>query len=102
MPGNTEPDRETTSPALTASRTLIYCPVSHSVVDLGALGKPVQTATSTALGAEAWRRRVHTVEQMWNEIERLIEAMDLDPTHTRLYQDEIGRASCRERVYVLV
>jgi hypothetical protein len=68
-------------------RTLIYCPVIHSVVDLGALGTPVQTATRTAHGADAWRRRVHTVDQMWNEIERLIEAMDLDLKRTRLYQD---------------
>jgi len=87
MPGKAESDWETTSLAVTAPRTLIYCPVIHSVVDLGALGKPVQTATRTALGAEAWRRRVHTVDQMWNEIERLIEAMDLDPARTRLYQD---------------
>jgi len=54
---------------------------------LGALGNPVQTATRTAYGADAWRRRVHTVDQMWNEIERLIEAMDLDLKRTRLYQD---------------
>jgi hypothetical protein len=73
--------------ALAPPRTLIYCPVIHSVVDLGALGKPVQSATHTALGAEAWRRRVHTVEQMWSEIERLIEAMDLEPARTRVYQD---------------
>ncbi|HYN77692.1 MAG TPA: hypothetical protein VES73_07860, partial [Lamprocystis sp. (in: g-proteobacteria)] len=59
----------------------------HSVVDLGALGKPGQSATHTALGAEAWRRRVHTVEQMWTEIERLIGAMELDPARTRVYQD---------------
>lgn len=72
---------------LAKSRTLIYCPVIHSVVDLGALGKPVHSAIHTALGAEAWRRRVHTVDQMWNEIERLIEGMALDPARTRVYQD---------------
>lgn len=73
--------------ALAEPRTLIYCPVIHSVVDLGALGKPVQSATRTALGAEAWRHRVHTVEQMWTEIERTIEAMELEPARTRVYQD---------------
>lgn len=71
----------------TAPRTLIYCPVIHSVVDLGALGTPVQTATRTAFGADAWRRRVHTVDHMWNEIERLIDGMHLDFKRTRLYQD---------------
>ncbi|RKT46123.1 hypothetical protein [Thiocapsa rosea] len=70
-----------------ATRTLIYCPVIHSQVDLGALRAPVQSATHTAFGAEAWRRRVHTVEQMWTEIEQLIDGLDLDPTRTRLYQD---------------
>jgi hypothetical protein len=80
-------DHQEPGTALAAPRTLIYCPVIHSVVDLGALGKPVQSATHTALGAEAWRRRVHTVEQMWTEIERLIEAMDLDHARTRVYQD---------------
>ncbi|WP_295389003.1 hypothetical protein [uncultured Thiodictyon sp.] len=87
MPGHAEPDPQRASHALTAPRTLIYCPIIHSVVDLGALGKPVQTATSTALGAEAWRRRVHTVDQMWGEIERLIGDIELDPARTRLYQD---------------
>lgn len=87
MAASAQADGASGSHALTEPRTLIYCPVIHSVVDLGALGKPVQTATRTALGAEAWRRRVHTVEQMWNEIERLIDAMELDPARTRLYQD---------------
>ncbi len=87
MSGTAERDQESGSRALTEPRALIYCPVIHSVVDLGALGKPVQSATRTALGAEAWRRRVHTVDQMWNEIERLIEGMDLNPERTRLYQD---------------
>ena len=87
MSGTADRDQEPGSHALTEPRALIYCPVIHSVVDLGALGKPVQSATRTALGAEAWRRRVHTVDQMWNEIERLIEGMDLNPERTRLYQD---------------
>jgi hypothetical protein len=87
MAATAEAGRASGSHDLTQPRTLIYCPVIHSVVDLGALGKPVQTATHKALGAEAWRRRVHTVDQMWNEIERLIDAMELDPTRTRLYQD---------------
>lgn len=87
MSATAEQSRESGSHALTEPRTLIYCPVIHSVVDLGALGKPVQSATHTALGAEAWRRRVHTVDQMWTEIERLIEAMHLDPARTRVYQD---------------
>lgn len=78
---------ETGHTGLAQPRTLIYCPVIHSVVDLGALGKPVQSATHTALGAEAWRKRVHTVDQMWTEIEHLIDAMQLDPARTRVYQD---------------
>ena len=87
MSDQTHPLAETGHTGLAVPRTLIYCPVIHSVVDLGALGKPVQSATRTALGAEAWRRRVHTVDQMWTEIERLIEAMHLPPERTRLYQD---------------
>jgi hypothetical protein len=85
-------DREVT-------RTLIYCPVIHSVVDLGALGKPVQSATNTAFGAEAWRRRVHTVDQMWTEIERLIEAMDLEPARTWVYQD--GLPICEHELEIV-
>lgn len=70
-----------------SSRSLIYCPVIHSVIDLGALGAPVQTATRSAFGADTWRRRVHTVDHMWTEIERLIDSMHLDFKRTRLYQD---------------
>jgi hypothetical protein len=81
------------------SRTLIYCPVIHSVVDLGALGTPVQTATRTAYGADAWRRRVHTVDQMWSEIERLIEGMELDHKRLRLYQD--GLPVCEHELEIV-
>lgn len=68
-------------------RVLVYLPVIHGVADLGALGTPVRTATSAVHGVDAWRKRVHTVEEMWAEIERLIESLDLDPSRTRLYQD---------------
>lgn len=70
-----------------STRTLLYCPVIHSQVDLGALRAHVQSATHTAFGAEAWRRRVHTVEQMWTEIEQFIDGLDLDPARIRVYQD---------------
>ncbi|NCC28265.1 MAG: hypothetical protein EOM22_08995 [Gammaproteobacteria bacterium] len=79
--------QETRQIAPDSTRTLIYCPVIHSQVDLGALRGPVQSATHTAFGNEAWRRRVLTVEQMWTEIEQMIDGLDLDPTRTRLYQD---------------
>lgn len=81
-------ERAETRPIVPGStRTLVYCPVIHSQVDLGALRAPVESATHTAFGAEAWRRRVHTVEQMWTEIEQFIDGLDLDPARTRVYQD---------------
>lgn len=82
-----------------ASRVLIYCPVIHSVVDLGALSRSVRSATHRVLGAEAWRRRVHTVEQMWNEIERLIAELELDPHQLRLYQD--GLPICEHELEIV-
>lgn len=73
--------------AMPASRSLIYYPVIHSVVDLGALAPPVASATQQARGADAWRERVRTVDQMWDEIERSIQALGLEPVCLRLYQD---------------
>jgi hypothetical protein len=87
MSDSAPPPPHTDQSGLAQPRTLVYCPVIHSVADLGALGKTVRTATHAALGAEAWRRRVHTVEQMWTEVERMIAAMHLEPARTRVYQD---------------
>ncbi|NCA69387.1 MAG: hypothetical protein EOM91_04645 [Sphingobacteriia bacterium] len=77
------------TPATTpdATRALLYYPVIHSLVDLGALRASVESAAQRSRGAEAWRERVRTIDQMWDEIERSIETLVLDPTRVRLYQD---------------
>ena len=68
-------------------RTLVYIPIVHTQSDMGGLGKSVQQATIRELGVKAWRHKMRAVDQMWTEIERVVETMQLAYDRVRLYQD---------------
>ncbi len=68
-------------------RTLIYIPIMHTHTDMGELGGSVQRVTVQKLGVKAWRHKMRAIEQMWAEIERVVEAIRLHYGRVRLYQD---------------
>ncbi len=69
------------------TRSLICIPIIHSPVDMGALGESVRKLTLRRMGAKAWKRKVHLIDTIWKEIERVIESLPLSYEKVRLYQD---------------
>lgn len=77
--------KETTSEVLT--RTLIYIPIIHSRVEMGAFNESVRKATLQKLGKQAWNRKVRLIDKMWEAIERTVDGLELPYGKIRLYQD---------------
>ena len=69
------------------SRTLIYIPIIHSQIDLGAFGKSVRRVALEKFGEAAWKRKVNLIEERWKETEKFIKKLSLDYGKVRLYQD---------------
>lgn len=68
-------------------RTLVHIPIVHTHTDMGELGRSVQRITVQKLGVKAWRHKMQAIDEMWAEIERVVEAMPLCFGKVRLYQD---------------
>jgi hypothetical protein len=73
-------------------KRLIWIPIIHTPEDLGSLKEPVRRLHVKRTGRAQWQRRQLTIENMWTNIEREIEQLDLDYARLRLYQD--GLACC--------
>jgi hypothetical protein len=69
------------------ARILYYIPIIHSQADMGTLSESIRRTAQQKLGREKWREKVSTVDQLWDEIDRAIDAAALPPAKVRLYQD---------------
>jgi len=69
------------------TRNLIYFPIIHSQVDMGAFSESVRRATLRKLGKKAWKRRVNLIDKMWASMEKVIDGLALRYEKVRLYQD---------------
>lgn len=70
-----------------SSRTLIYCPIIHTQSDLGALKDSVMRATREKLGRAGLPRHLAAIDQVWTEIEKVLDSLPLSFDRVRLYQD---------------
>lgn len=80
-------------------RRLIYFPIVHTEVDMGALSESVRRATCNELGEKSWKRKVNLINKMWTEIELVIDGLDLPYAKVRLYQD--GLPVCGKEVEIV-
>jgi hypothetical protein len=98
---------------LEKSRQLIYFPVVHTRIDMGMLGESIEVAALHKIGRTAFKRKVMIINKMWMDIEKAIEALNLDYKKVRLFQDGLpvcGReleiikdlASAGSRNYILL
>jgi hypothetical protein len=71
----------------TSERTLIYIPVIHTQVDLGALNDRIQLLKIKQLGRKRWRRNLTLIDNLWSQIERTITGLSLPYERVRVYQD---------------
>lgn len=70
-----------------SSRKLIYFPILHTAADMGELKASVEQRAIGQLGEERWRQSRLLIDQMWMDIETVLDSFSLDYTKTRLYQD---------------
>ena len=69
------------------SRTLLYFPIVHSQLDMGALSESIRKVTLQKLGERVWRRKVNLVKRFWSDVENTLNKLTLSYAQTRVYQD---------------
>jgi hypothetical protein len=70
--------------AMPHARTLIHFPIIHAAEDLGGLADAAQQVRSTLT---ARQRHQQAVARFWSRIEQAADALPVQPTGWRLYQD---------------
>lgn len=70
-----------------AKRTLIYLPIIHAQEDLGGLGLAIRRATTRQMGQRGFYHKTRGIEERWTQIEKALNALKLDFSKVRLYQD---------------
>lgn len=69
------------------SRTLFYFPIIHTLADMGGLLGSVVRATLEKAGRTGLSRKKAAIDQIWTEIEQVIDTLSLFFDRVRLYQD---------------
>lgn len=68
-------------------RTLIYVPIIHTQIDMGALSGSIECLKIKKLGKRGWERNVSQIGQLWSQIEQAIDKLVLPYKRVRIYQD---------------
>ena len=68
-------------------RTLISIPIIHTERDMGSLLEKVKQEYVQRYGPAKWEEHLKSIDEVWTEIRRIIEGLDLPYTTVRLYQD---------------
>jgi hypothetical protein len=80
-------------------RTLLHIPILHTQIDMGSLGKSVETVAIQKMGKRQWELSRQAIEQAWTTIEQVVTQLEVPYDRVRLYQD--GLPVCgREREIV--
>ena len=82
-----------------AIRKLIHIPIVHTEDDMGTLGKTVERTAVQQLGVKARRRKRRIVDQLWSEIEQIVESLPITHEKIRLYQD--GLPVCGHEIEIV-
>jgi hypothetical protein len=80
------------------TRKLIYIPIIHGEADMGALKESVHRAALEKLGENGWKRKLNFVDELWNEIERVIDEFPLSYDKVRIYQDGLPLCGIEEAI----
>lgn len=75
------------NPRESAERILIHIPIIHSQADMGGLSESIQRVKIRRLGRTGWEQGVNRIEELWIQIEKVIESLALPYERVRLYQD---------------
>ena len=68
-------------------RTLICIPIIHTETDMGTLSESIQRSTLQKFGKKGLKRKEVIIDNLWTEIEQVIDNFALSYEKVRLYQD---------------
>ena len=68
-------------------RELIYIPIIHTQVDMGAMAESVKKEYSAKFGKVGWLQHIKSIDGMWDGIRRKIISLNLPYKKVRIYQD---------------
>lgn len=83
-------------------RKLILIKIVHTSTDMGSMGEGLVKEGMAKIGREKWLENQRKIEKFWDDLEKEIDAIDLDYSRTRIYQDglpcggELGLRIVRE------
>ena len=80
------------------ARTLIHIPIIHGEVDMGTLKESVYQASLQQLGVNDWKRKIDFVDNLWNEIEKIIDELSLSYEKVRIYQDGLPHCGMEVKI----
>ena len=83
---------------VTAMKRVIFIPVIHNVADLGSLAESVRTHYLERFGPAVWKEREQAIETLWDAICRAIDALHLDYSSVRIYQDGLPVCGKEEQI----
>ena len=72
---------------MSATRRLIWVPIVHSAVDWGSLAETVYQRHIEQIGQEKTQELMGAINAFWRHVAIELDALELDPTRVRLYQD---------------
>ncbi len=68
-------------------RILIMIPIVHSSADMGSMKEALAKEAMAKLGEKGWEEQQLKIENFWNEVEKSIDKLRLNPKNIRIYQD---------------
>ncbi len=83
-------------------RDLIIIPIVHSSIDMGSAKEGLEIDSMAKIGRDRWEENQRRIDNFWNEVEGAIDALDLNYSKVRVYQDgmpcggELGGRIVRE------
>jgi len=80
------------------TRKLIYIPIIHGEADMGALKESIYQASLHKFGENEWKRKIDFVDDLWFEIEKVVDELSLSYEKVRIYQDGLPLCGIEEKI----
>jgi len=80
-------------------RTLIVIPIIHTEQDMGSLREQVRQEFVARHGQEKWVDHLKSIDEIWDGIRQMIDALELPRAGVRLYQD--GLPQCNKEADIV-
>ena len=80
-------------------RELIYVPIIHTEVDMGAMSDSVKKEYLAKYGKGKWQRHIKAIDDMWDGLKKKILGLNLPYKRVRVYQD--GLPVCGKELQIV-